>query len=1012
MNISVTTLTETSNVLNLRQGLLMLYESGYVDWLLEPYKVESAPSLALLLLERVLSNEWVHPIITNKKGTSVINQRLQIGYDSNNNIVMLSDKMLINVTGLFLDLSVPDIHDINEKAAVGTLSYINLYNIYFFKKYLKYQFDYLNITKFTKFKNDEETLLVLKLIYGAIKQFMHAYDIPRLNQYLNNAYNLYYTTLDAETPLVVNTALPAITYNDKPINFLKSLKSKLVWCRIPNNIDIGFLNTMIQIAWLSNWEKLMLGDTNTAYYNSQIEKYNLNYLRAISVDESNLLVSYFQKRMYPDVPKLSDTELKNINNEINKYLRTLKVTPKETLQIQAEFMSLFNNPQKKELYVEFLHKWKLVDSDNDFVYDSTGYPVYCPHIRNAQILNTSITMYNMYWGKSVYCKICGEKLLDTHNISLAVTEIYFYTDISFSAKQFIWKEIIKLLTYVDFKHEILVYDLVNQMGEVLYPLLQIIEQQIHTIKTLHINEKYIYFKTVTYIYIWALLATLQHKSIFVFTFIDPKVVDKVAISTAVYAKLTELLNFNYKQYTFLSEQKLKAMFFNTCDKLRNMDLKIKYKTEQRFLNYFNADINPIYGYIEFINKFNKRNLTSLEPINGFPLWNDFLLYIAQINSQYVTDQFVNDRLERKAQLNQSQMVPKTMPYILCKNNLFFVYRPLPFDITNLSLIYGLTESNTFHKHSWKEVIKVDILTYAGITNTTSNLQIISDFKCKECNKYLSKVRDPNIGKLVALQQELLNFYNYYFILCLKEGLHEISAEKKCVKCGITVDDIIKKQYDFFIKHKQTIQYELKQFTIPPSTKVTAIPPIETTAVIVQETTQIINKFTLLTKNAITFIKYETYIEFLMNLGTASLSVFDDKNIDHCGIRSNQLNIYIQNILFIIGKFNIVLENNSAFYNYTLLLAQYDILVLPYVLLQKICLLLGLIQNNVEILTYCVRTIYNYEILLQFGNATSVNVFDVKEVTIEEDTKSMYDNMDYEEHDDDAAEELEAIVPEK
>jgi hypothetical protein len=958
MNISVIE-SEKNTHIDLANVLNGVFYKGEIDKIIEFIKCKhETPNIAMLILEELLMHDWIYPVVTRDSSKLImINQRLRLGYDQKYNLIMIGEKEQIGIHGLVFNTELPP--DKPESVITRKYTYIDVYMRYFFKRYFKDQLDLLNTKRLFKFGADmNENLVSAKLIHSCINYFS--------SMYMNREEIDLYISQQKLNPVQAasSEAAVAFKFNEKQI---AKIQDKLLWVKFTSRWELALFCDLYNMGWSREWEILMMSQSSGL--ETQIQKYNARI--------TNLY--------YVDVDALLMRQLNKTARDIEKINKFNSVTTKEALVMQREFNELMVLPDRANAYRDFMKRWKLEDSDIDYIYDSNFNIIFCPHMK-CRLTGTDIEQYYVYLDKKICCKICGEILLELGKWGLNyLDEVYFYTDINFDIKYFIWKEIIKILTFVKYKKAILVQDFIMQVTEIIFPALRDTDKKIHLIKTMKLAEKYMYFKVYANVFIWVLLLRirLHYKDIYTFIFEE----GRALTHDMLYEKLLVLID--YSKNGLMDERKFRILYSNIINDVAKSPIQdIVFRENNPLLLYYEPNVNSIYKFMHAVNRKHNRDLESFEPIKDEPVWNNFISYISYITKHYISDSFISNRRQDKT---------------AHVRNIFFAkyekvpeFYPAPFDVNHIRVLYGLTDEKVFHRHKWNKVLCAPVEKYKGFGNIStlspiSNRTIAVDYRCGVCNKTLSQQAPLTMGSLLSFQAKI-NFYNIYFVLCLKSGVHEF-VKGQCKKCAITVQDILTKSDAFFESNKEIISKKRVTNTISYKKDDFAVVAKNPKKNYINDFIQLVNKLVLASHKDIPSLKQDAYYEFMLNLGSSSSG--------DPYARSIVCHSYMQSMNIVLYRNDSTAGTVYADSNYTELRMKYEPADLQYILLMNICETLLQIKNK-DCLLEIIQMFYNYESKQKAKTTLNIdiNVFDVKtiseEIGFDEEEKSIYDNMDFEE----------------
>ena len=962
---------------DIEKNLLSIMPMGYIKILLSK-TIKSIPiqNIDIILLEFLITNykNILMPIVCSSKYSIsvVVNNRTSYS----NKEIILSNVGELLISGISIKNNIK-----NYKKNLILLKvyydefYFNTIFITFIKNNVKHLLNSLQYT----FEDKQNTFTFLKYLYNLIDYYSNYNYVHLLPKIFSDNIKLD-VSLNLSSNILTNNK-----YNENVIKILKEFE--ISWFNYSDVYDLTLINDMFNAGLLLLFVKIVINGA----YGSEVkgDKKNQDLKTQIDLYNKNIILQYYSYSR----PNILDyiTE-----KQLNKYIRQSVKTVSPILQELKDILDMsINNKNKISIYKKFIKKYSIEETDVSMIYDKDNNELICPHVRDSIIFDRNdIERYYIRHLSNVYCKICGAIIKDLENLSINVKEeINLYTDVNYNEKIYVWNEIVKVLPYIEISDNILISDLIKQLTIILYPVIQKHNFNISSIKTLKFTEKLIFFNIITNTCIWATF-TLIKKNF-------PKILDIVIIAKDqkniednVYNKIITLQQQNIKQYNFIGEEKIKELFYNSMLELapaiKNIILKEKHVEEE----YIYLENNPLYDYLLKVAKSGNVKYDELPHKPGNITYNNILDFIKFIKVNVYENDILNPKITEKIQSLEKQDRQTYFHYhynFVNKKSNHFNYVA---NYESLVILYGTTldKERRFHAHKWNVIRDEN----TGVTDFTCTI-CESKYKDIALSGTVNASQDKkNIINIIILQQSIINFYSYYFILCPEGNTHTFDDKWICKKCSVNIKMILEKDITYFKKYSEVYDKNTEEkkniIFIPEYTKYIMHNVISDDTEYQKDQISLVHNVIKNTKGHVTFMSETNYIMFLKDLGL-------NKN-DSVMVRCNKLNYFIQSILCVGLSYDI---KPDITYDYNDLRLQYSYVVLQYILLDIIYKLLQNV-NNKDCIGKIIKMIINYESLIKTAKESEEysSQFAIKEdETNEPITKDeVYEDIDYTEINED------------
>lgn len=863
INVAITPITSTADIEHKLIGHINYNIIYYVARYYNSYN-KITPTISILLLQELLQYSWIRPIITSDitksyGSISLINQHLKYGYKLNGKSITIGEKSQLNVCGLMFDWSIPD------RTYSNTKTCLDIYYAFVFKHQVKRQLNCINVTNKIMFSNNSVDILsALTGLYAIITYYDRIYW---------NVLNILKIHETCEIPYFDDTIVNMKKTDVKnPIEPYKTLNKILFF-----NVDCyeTIYSTFKSFQWIDYWDTLWELPLDE-FVLELIEKRDANISRYY-VDYKSSLYDHY-RNTFPDYDD------KTINTLVSRSIVKKLLPSEETIKLKMEFeeilkMASNNRNELIKNFESYLKRNNLKFTLETQIFDSTDKPIFCPHVVVSKIYKKSIEAYEMCINDRMYCRICGIFLsnVESNNSNISRSNLIYYTDTDLDSKNYVWKEIIKLLSHLIVKKGISVTGLVTQMTDTLHSLLVRANKRIYGIKTLQNHQKHAYYKMTIIAYIWLLFAKLRMKYSKILKIVgEPKILK--LLDNFVYNNVLSSINFD--RYDFIDEHKFKVLYLNLKTELIGVPISYTFKVANVTDVYYCPSTNVLVKLIVETNRKLKRSEYSLEKITGNDVWNNLMSSNRQIHSLKVnvTSNSINNyRFGYKSIVDRS-------------NVQFLSYAP-----DNLNEVYGLIDGK-LHRHKWNDY---HILPGGAISP-----------KCSICKLDTDRVKKIDYKLFLELQNQILYYYDLHFNVCYDYRHYHEFANNKCKYCDITIDLILNKDYNYFKKHDVLIETKHEN-TLEPIEKLDLLDkttkPINNESILIQW----INKTIIFIKSHIWNIKPEQFYNLLYNLGNSMshrnythVQLLEVRNIHIYGyLQYAQYLTRLENITVIIKPYN-------------------------------------------------------------------------------------------------------------
>lgn len=746
------------------------------------------------------------------------------------------------------------------------------------------------------------------------------------------------------------------------IDYLKKLN--VLWMGYSEEYENTLINDMFNNGLLKVMIILSIKTSKHDTVVEQVEQYNKNIKNKYYVTKHDILNYITQKQL---------------DKYKNMFLQKVSPLLKE-LNAIIELPVTENNNTRISMYNKFIKKYNIQESDIAMIYDNDNNRLICPHIRDTLIFNKNdLEKYFIVNMSQLVCKICGAIIRNLGNMAINVKEeMAFYTDVNYNDKNIVWHEIIKVMTYI--VTDISITTITKQIISIVYPIIQRHMFNISNIKTIKFIDKIVFLKLIINICIWVVFVLIKKKYP---KLIDISIINKneKEIEEEVLNKILLFQQQTIKQFPYISEEKLKEIFYNTLIEIKPKITTIVLEKKEEDEESIYLQNNPLYDYLmkviradNLINIYDKLNYDTKYSAT----YNSILDFIKFIKIYVYENDALNYLIVEKLN-SKKDIIPLSYAYLFhLYQNKAAKYFEYLFSFENLNILYGVTldKLQIFHAHKW------------NIIDGT--------FICSVCKLNYNEVdKNKNIKTIILIQQSIINFYTYYFMLCPEGNIHEFDSKWVCKKCSVNINMILEKDNSYYFKYLK--QYEkislIKKNNILITEYTKYIMPKKIIDDSEYKKNQINTVHSVLqnTKQYITFMSDSHYMNFLKNLGL-------NNNLSEI-VRCNKLNYFIQSILCIVLSFDIKVGEYD--YDYNKLKTEYNYNVLQYVLLDVIYKILSNINNKI-CLEKIIKMIINYEIITKSTKESDYSSqFNIKEEEPTEDftIKDIYEEIDYTEVDE-------------
>jgi len=490
----------------------------------------------------------------------------------------------------------------------------------------------------------------------------------------------------------------------------------------------------------------------------------------------------------------------------------------------------------------------------------------CPHLRDMYELKIKKTKFSeikkelsKYFSDktyqfSFYCKICGEDILQLKNTKLEKDKNADKSNLTVMIDEFrntIWKEFMILIhRNVLFNKLTSIYDLVNDMIEKCYPLIQ--DDKVRLEKSIANTEKdvedklNIYIPMYGYVYLLQLIKDNKFNNNIIF-----KDYQKAKGKSAIIKYFNTIIKFlSYK----IPKSQIKTYYklLITIDKkLTDQITNIKMVDKEKLFIYEMIGTEVIYQYIKYIINIGKYKNTKINYVKQ-------LEYILKINFKKIPKNLIlfdKNRIQ-KPNYNLIKKLNKNPPYT--KNNIDYIINSYNefLDITNniklnknnhdelLNLEKNILANRYYYyykcsilEYETSSVIPDYNITFAEVYNPDGNLydwkyyvyqdgkekveltkkeigklRLSGDNKMKNYKfidmksadgyyrSQLNELNNNDIKKTLDEKFIFENFYKFYENQCPDGGVHKFNNQHICEKCGWKLGNITSK--DYYNKYKE------------------------------------------------------------------------------------------------------------------------------------------------------------------------------------------------------------------
>lgn len=626
-----------------------------------------------------------------------------------------------------------------------------------------------------------------------------------------------------------------------------------------NLIKYGFNN----MKFYDNFIKLRLLPPNSTGVRNIFNRLEINQKRLFQYREQQFIkfkeqLNLFYKKniaftkfKIQNLLLLDKSQLLIVNKEYEKILhqRSLHISQEEHELIQSLDQAIIDNKPSdiKKYLAEIEKKYKIPSERDQYVKNSKGINIICPHIidkaklymntykdeidKNYKIIESITKQYSITSSDGYFCKVCGEKLSDimySDDVSKDTQAEYSNINGYDTLYLTISREVSYIISnYIEFTNSsiINISTIIKNITNSIKPEINIIQSNLIKIKTLDNENSAILLNIYIYIYVFASLAQLIYtnygnimfKKLDMFrnrSSVGGNIFKSPYVSSGKSAIKSKPIKISSKSPKSKSpkskspKSKSPIIFEDDDSKQTEKKVNIKLQNTSRNKHLLQNIINDALNFIKYIKYADIKKTESISIDSIKPLFLKAYRWVLNINYVSINYSQINYFIQNY-----------TIGYFIYGYNQYINYSKnskkydkLPNIYTHhLSTILGSDKKINEYFHNIQKVLGRD---YQTINKELVNLDV---------SVFHTLVKPIPWGAEDIMQRykydSLLFVYEYIINnLYLENNIKRDIVENDAIKSSITFDKLLNK-YSYFKEVELKGTEEFKLGTIRPFTKI-------------------------------------------------------------------------------------------------------------------------------------------------------------------------------------------------